>query len=78
MDDQNDPVELYALGLICASACAPKDMDREAVERSVNSQHPTGIRSRWCVADEPFRTGEPNPCPCNDHPEERLHWLLVC
>lgn len=73
------PVELYSIGITHASACAPKDMPREQVEEAANRLHPTRIESDWSISDDPtFSTGDPNPCPCNDHPEERRHWLLVC
>lgn len=70
-------VQLYAVGLVCTSACAPKDCTPGDVEFAANYHHPTGISSQWTVADEPFATGQPNPCVCNDDPG-RLHWLLTC
>jgi hypothetical protein len=72
-----DPdVQIYAVGLCYASACAGADIDREQVERAVNYRYPTGV-GPWHIADEPFATGQPNPCPCNDVPN-RQHWLLCC
>ena len=67
----------YAIGLFYASVCTTMK-NAEAVEERMNEAHPTGIDSRWRVADEAFRTGEPNPCPCSDHPETHRHWLLSC
>lgn len=75
--DLQDKVHVYTWGLCHLSACVPKGMSREVIEGSVNTSHPTGISSRWRVADEPFKTGEPNPCQCGDDPG-RQHFLFVC
>ena len=69
-------VVTYAIGLVSASACVSLAASRAEVERVVNVQHPTGV-GPWAIADEPFSTGEPNPCPCSDH-TDRQHWLLHC
>jgi hypothetical protein len=69
-------VDVYSVGLCYASACATTDVPREEVERAVQRSHPSGV-APWKVADELFRTGEPNPCPCNSD-EGKQHWLLVC
>ena len=72
-------IHLYSVGLCHASVCAPKDAEPEAIVAEANRLHPTGIESQWAVSDdERFQGGETNPCACNDHPTERLHWLLVC
>jgi hypothetical protein len=71
-------VVVYAVGVVCASVCAPADWPREDVERAVNLDQPTGISSRWAISDdETFSGGEPNPSPCHDD-NTRLHWLLNC
>jgi hypothetical protein len=70
-------IKPYAVGLVCASVCAPKDTPIEEIERVVSGQHPTGLDHGWQKSKDSFRTGDPNPCPCNDDPE-RLHWLLNC
>lgn len=69
-------VRVYAVGLVYASACVPADMPREEVEKQVNLQHPTGV-TPWKIADEPFRSGEANPHPCQDK-ADHLHYLLSC
>lgn len=74
----HDEVTFLAIGFVMASVCAPNAYERDDVERAANTLRPTGIKSGWTVTDGPFRTGEPNPCPCNDHPTERRHWLLEC
>lgn len=70
-------VVVYSYGLTYLSACAPADTPREEVEEAVNISHPTGLSSRWKIADEPFVSGDDNPSPCNTDPE-RQHWLLSC
>lgn len=71
-------VEFYAVGLGYLSACAPKSMSREDIEAAANVEHPTGIASRWRVSSDPtFRTGQPNPCPC-ESVRGRVHHLLSC
>jgi hypothetical protein len=65
-------------GLVSVGVCAPKDTPREDIEAWVNGEHPTGISSPWAVSDEAFAGGEANPCPCDQEPETRLHYLLTC
>lgn len=78
MDEQaTAQVEVYSWGLVYVSACAPETVSRNDVEDAVNLSHPTGIKSRWRVADENFASGDDNPCACSDHPDRR-HWLLSC
>lgn len=44
-----------------------------------DANHPTGISSKWSISkDKTFHSGEPNPCPCDQHPDKRLHYLLTC
>lgn len=75
-DSTNETIQPYAVGLCSASACAPKEASAADVERAVNRSHPTGV-GPWTVADEAFRDGSSNPCPCNTDPSRR-HWLLHC
>lgn len=70
-------VTVYKMGLVYASVCAKKALTKSEVDEAMNRMEPSGIDSAWQVAGEPFRTGEPNPCPCNQDPS-RLHYLLVC
>ena len=80
-------VEMYTVGIVHASVCAPKDMPTDEILSQSNILHPvcpagykemTGCEPHgWAISEDGFRTGEPNPCPCNDNPE-RLHYLLVC
>lgn len=74
----SEGVQTYSVGLVCASACAPTDLSREDVERVVSLDHPTGLAHGWKISDDPtFRSGHPNPCPCDQNPD-RQHWLLNC
>lgn len=68
-------VNVYSIGILACSVCAPPEMTREEVEKAVNAMNPTGVDSQWRVSDEPFRTGEPNPL---DVDGCGRHWLLVC
>lgn len=71
-------ITIYAQGFITLSVCAPKELSVGEVEAEVNIQNPTGIESPWKVSEDPtFRTGESNPCVCEDDPD-RLHYLLSC
>lgn len=71
----HESMVIYSFGLFYLSACTAEDDDTTA--RFVNTRHPTGIDSAWHVADEPFKDGLPNGCPCEDNPTRR-HLLFVC
>ncbi|KKK94562.1 hypothetical protein LCGC14_2681600 [marine sediment metagenome] len=65
----------YSVGLCCASICTSLPLD-ETTKR-LNSECPTGV-GPWEKANEGFRTGETNPCPCNENPETHKHYLFIC
>ena len=67
--------EAYSVGLCCASVCT--SLSLAETTRRLNLEHPTGI-APWKKVDEPFRTGEPNPCQCNENPKTHKHYLFVC
>ncbi len=69
-------VVFYAEGIVFLSACAPEGMTGEDVSERANVLRHNGVGS-WAIARESFRTGEPNPTPCNTQ-EGRRHWLLTC
>lgn len=72
-------IEVYSVGLVHLSACVSKELTCEEIVARVNKTHPTGLDHGWALSgEENFAGGEPNPCPCNTHPDERLHYLLVC
>lgn len=55
-------IVVYAVGLVYLSLCAPVTATREAIEAAANAQAPTGIASRWQIADEAtFADGRPCP-----------------
>ena len=71
-------VVVYAEGLLALSACAPGDMSPAEVTERVNQLVPTGIEPRWQLDPaSTFRTGEPNPAPCEQAPG-RKHYLFMC
>lgn len=74
-------IEVYGVGVCCASACVPTGMAQEDVEDAVTKYIDDAAGSEgppWKISeDSHFATGETNPCPCNQH-AERTHWLLTC
>lgn len=71
-------IQLYSVGIVTCSACVPKDMSIEDIEKGVNTQLPTGISSRWAISkDKTFRQGKSNPCEC-DQDSNKKHYLLNC
>lgn len=73
-----EKVIIYTYGPVSLSCCCDKTMTREEVEEAVNRLHSTGIESAWRISEENFKHGESNPCPCQEHPVSRQHWLLKC
>lgn len=68
---------LYSFGLCCACVCTTLTPE-EALTR-LNREHPTGISNDWQLSKDPtFASGDPNPCPCNSHPETHKHYLFEC
>lgn len=69
--------EVYSLGLVAASVCS--SLSLEETKKRLNEEHPTGIESQWELSkDKQFRGGQPNPCPCDQHPETHKHYLFNC
>lgn len=66
----------YSVGLVNASVCTSLH-NAEATFR-LNFEHPTGIESRWEIADEPFLDGTPNGAPCPHNPGTHRHLLFHC
>jgi len=72
-------IHVYSAGVASLSVCYSKCTPLEDVTECVNREYPTGISSQWAPADsKTFATGEPNPCPCNIHPDTRIHRLFHC
>ena len=73
-----DMLVFYAEGPCMASICAPMGLTAKEIVAQANHHHPTGISSPWKIADDStFRSGDPNPCPCERDPQ-RVHYLLSC
>lgn len=72
------PVVVYAEGLCFLSACVHNSVSSEDAERFVRMNHVAGTSNNWKLHDEPFNTGEPNPCPCDKFPDTRKHYLFAC
>ena len=69
--------DIYSLGLVNASVCSSLPVD--VVCERLNAEHPTGIKSRWVLADDKqFRDGKPMPCPCEQNPGTHKHYLFHC
>lgn len=69
----------YAVGICKASVCADKKLKPKEVEKIFNVMNPAGTRHGWKLSkDRHFSGGEPNPCPCDQHPETRKHYLFEC
>lgn len=75
--DDGDATMIMSAGPCYVSVCTREGTSREVIERHVNARYPTGLDHGWSISDEPFRTGQPNPCPC-DQAAGRLHFLLSC
>jgi len=75
---EREELEIYCNGIVHCSICTNiKDLKR--IEELVNLKNPTGIRSKWEISkNKTFRTGEPNPCPCDKKPKTHMHYLMVC
>ena len=75
-DAQGPDFQVYSEGLFVTSVCS--SLDQEATVARM-ATIPSGIRAGWVLSeDETFRTGEPNPCPCEDKPETHMHYLFNC
>ena len=75
--DGNASTFIYSFGPFSMSVCTT--LDPEKMVEEVNAAYPTGISSPWQLSeDETFRTGETNPCLCDQLPELRKHYLLNC
>lgn len=70
--------EVYKMGALSCSVCAPKDMPIETVLQQVNEDHPAGTDLGWTKADDEFFSdGEtPNGGVVECHNGTTRHWLL--
>lgn len=67
---------VYSLGFCFLSACSCLTLEETTAR--VNEECPTGLDWRWELSDELFRTGELNPCLCNESPDTHKHYLFSC
>lgn len=68
--------EIIAIGLCFSSVCTSLPPE-EAADR-LNADYPTGISSRWGLAEEKiFNDGVANGCDCPDHAGNK-HYLMSC
>lgn len=69
----------YSIGLFSASVCADNSLSPEDVEKEFNKLNPAGTTNGWMLSEDThFRQGNTNPCPCEDYPETRKHYLFDC
>jgi hypothetical protein len=69
---------VYKSSVCYMSVCVIAAMETYQIEAMANQANPTGLDHEWAIANEPFRSGEPNPCKCNNDPANRKHYLLSC
>jgi hypothetical protein len=69
---------VYNSGLCYMSVCVIATMETYQIEAMANRANPTVEDREWTITDEPFKTGEPNPCKCDNDPANRKHYLLSC
>lgn len=71
-----DEFVIYSEGIVCASVCSSLPIEEVKARMAA---HFTGTSSQWTLSEDPtFKGGEPNPCPCNEHPETHKHYLFNC
>jgi hypothetical protein len=66
---------IYAEGVFALSVCT--DLSPHEATAEVNQMSPAGTAKGWMISEEPFATGQPNPCLCERDPD-RKHYLFVC
>jgi hypothetical protein len=67
-------VDIYCIGPLSCSVCS--SLSPEETVKRVNELHPSGTTNGWVISDEKFKTGQDNPCPCDQHPETHKHYYL--
>lgn len=66
---------ILKVGLCDCQVCVPQDWTEEQAEAFANTQHPTGIRSRWKVRDP--SNGDARRVTCGDD-NTKVHYLMSC
>lgn len=72
-------VHIYSNGIASCSVCATNDLSIKEITEEVNRISPTGISSKWALADDEFFDGQEktNPCVC-ELDDNRKHYLFHC
>lgn len=70
------------LGLLFMQVCAIKDATDEEILKVCNSENPCGTQAGWCwVLHDPEKHGMlegAKPGPCDEYPNDRIHYLVGC
>ena len=69
---------VYSEWLCFMSVCSRLDQGALVMRMEEHGYLIASPTHTWRLADGPFKTGEPNPCPCNDFPDRRQHFLFSC
>ena len=69
-----DEFVIYNESLCFASVCS--SLPQPKVEAKMAAEL-CGTKIGWTFDAEPFKGGEPNPCPCNQKPDTHKHYLFV-
>ncbi len=73
-----DKIICYSVGIVAMSICAEKEISTNQIEKFANTEHPLQIL-KWKISkDKCFKSGETNPCNCEQFPNDRKHYLLNC
>ena len=72
----NEGINVYAVGIVTMSICAPAGMARDEIERQANAGYPTGISNYWVISQDNFADGSANPHSC-EQDGDWLHYLLA-
>ena len=71
---QGDEFQVYGEGLFYMSVCSSLPQE-EVVQRA--HQLICRTTTGWALANENFRAGQLNPCPCDQKPETHRHYLFA-
>lgn len=66
-------------GIASCIVCAAKDASDEEILGVANVENPSGTQGGWSEVIRGTKDGESRaPVPCDDHPEDRLHFIVNC
>jgi len=76
MRDKDREFYIYSIGMFSISVCS--SLSIEEITERLNKEVPTGIESRWKLAEEKvFKDGTPMPHQCHMRAENK-HYLFHC